>query len=687
MAESANGTVLPTAASIEDGDGAIWTLRDIDGAVLKDGVDTGIVNVMEVWYLANTVNAFKGARWRRYDADLLRWRNVRITSSDMPDAIDNIGGLRAPVGPQLLASHAGVQCNPGDDLNQIAFDNPPGTTFVLAIGTYVQQYIPALKPGQRFIGLHDGVNGAVLDGEETTQYSFGGTGGHNVFHNLYIKDYTNGFQQGTIQVVGSHNRISNCEISGSLGSGVYCFEYLLILSCVIHHHGYEAYNCSSLVGVLFDNNELHTNNPTHQAGDTGGGKSSDTQDITFWYNWTHDNWGSGFWSDYANTRTNYWRNEIGPGNSNGIEIEISFNTQVMHNYIHDIGIGEAGAGGFFSCAAVAIENSGGSYGGGRPGDAPGIIEIAYNLVVLGDYSRAVAGRQQARGIAAQYSTGNPYWIANVHVHHNTFDWSGMVNSFTDALHGFVQDTGDTSIWYNNNIVVDYNTYVVGDFPFKFAWNNHFNLNFLQWQSFGLDVHGSVTDAPALSSARWSTAVADHTDPGAPSHEYVRVSHDGLIAQQIEGAYNVQGIATVSVTSGQKRYWELFILESEGGFNGVNVGVCNASNDFLFGNWLGLSANSLSYTPTAGVYTGGSSIGTLTGFARGSIIGIACHGGNKIWFRTNGVWSDDPAAGTGGFDISGLGTVSPAYGLYGGKIFGNFGGEFFSAPPTGFTAFT
>ena len=496
-AESADGTTIPVATQIEDSHGAIWTLRLSDRTVLKDGVATPAVNALEIWYLNHEVWVyFGGYWWKTLDQFQTSGRPIpAVTHPVMPTK----PGLRLPVGPQTGVACSGVNITPLNNINTVAQANPEGTTFCLAAGTYNRQVI-APKNGQQFIGAYNGVSGVVLDGQSISNYAFWGSANYVTIKNLFIQNYTNGTQHGTIEITGTHTLIQNNEISAATAGGaVSVAEYALVIANRMHHNAQLAYMVHGdmlgrvLPGVTFDSNKIDNNNPTHgywDGGEQGGGKALNTLNLAFWYNEANDNGGPGYWTDWNNQGTMYWYNKA-YRNSNGIEHEISFNASIIGNDLQDNGNPEwahaSCKSSYFSCGGVVLENSGGV----SAGPYAGIIEIAYNNIKSGRYGRAVAFRQQNRGPYVGAYTTDPYPVRNIYVHHNTMDLS---DGYIDPQVGAVQDTGAVLLFAKaNNIRFDYNTYICGE-PTRcwFAWNNYSWNTFANWQAFGMDPHGTAT---------------------------------------------------------------------------------------------------------------------------------------------------------------------------------------------------
>jgi hypothetical protein len=492
--ESADGTAIPAAVQISDSRGATWTLRLSDRAVLKDGKETGIADILEVWYLDHQVWAFSGTQWSRWSE---KWQTAGLTDAwPQKPPLPTTPGLRLPVGPQPDVSCHGVSVRPGAKLQSLVDANPAGTTFCLGIGSYNQESIRP-KNGNVFIGAYDGTNGAVLDGQSRTAHAFHGTAHHVVIRNLIVRNYTAPTQYGMIQIWGSYALIQNNEITGATaGAGVWAGSHALVIANKIHNNAQEGYkvvhdgtNSQPAVGTLFDSNEIAHNNPTHgywDSGEQGGGKAVNTQHLTFWYNYSHDNGGPGFWTDVNNIYTIYWFNKS-RNDFNGIEHEISFDASIIGNDLQDMGSQSYHSkcpSFYFSCAGVAVENSGGS-----TGNHAGIIEIAHNTIKPGQYGRAIALREQNRGSCGCPYSSDPYRVRNVWVHHNTVDvTNGLKN---EPMIGAAAESGNQAMFNSRNVRFDYNDYTGFGATHFFAWPNWAFNDFAGWQRLGQDTHSTI----------------------------------------------------------------------------------------------------------------------------------------------------------------------------------------------------
>lgn len=695
MAESVTGTTIPINATITDAVGAIWTIRKSDRAALRNGVQTGITCVMELWYLNHVVWAFKGTHWRQYNTAQGRWKADDQQKNWPKIGMSLTAGLRTTVGPIALASFPGIAISAGTNIQTVVDAHPPGTTYVLGIGTHTQQQVTA-KRGDTFVGLHNGTSGAVMDGQSTTGYAFIVNVDYVTIQNIKMINYTNATQFGTVASTGWYLVVQSCEISGATqGASVSCWDYSLCIACDFHDCAQEGYNIHG-VGVLFDSCKNGNHNPTGTfwaGSDQGGGKAWNTSSLSFWFCYSYNSQGSHHWTDYNNMNTHIWMCQMrGPIAWNGIEHEISYNASFLYNDIQGIAY-QPGMGWFFSVAAIAIEDSGGSVGGGIVGirpDEPGIIEIAYNNIVVPDYGRAITMRNQARILSNAYSVpDSKRWLRNIYVHHNTIDWSASVN-VPDGLMGVVQDTGDTAVFWTNNITYDYNNYIVGSRPAAWVWNNFTGLTFGQWQGFGHDLHGTVT-GPQYSSVQWSTTEKNEWVMYFGLNRLTAGSLSDIIFYTC-GRTNEAG----AIGSGVKRYWEITIADGGGVDNGSLGGIANASNLWNDDVYLGQTNDAVGYfsgTINALLRNGASVLSAET-FAQGDVICFAVDGGNKMWVRRNGgnwnnqaIGSQNPATNTGGYSIAGMGTVYPAFNTKNwGKVTANFGSVFAFTPPSGFTYF-
>lgn len=161
-------------------------------------------------------------------------------------------------------------------------------------------------------------------------------------------------------------------------------------------------------------------------------------------------------------------------------------------------------------------------------------------------------------------------------------------------------------------------------------------------------------------------------------------------------YSGRGNSALTIGAGARKYFEIHVDTYAGGF----VGICNASQTFGNGQWLGLQAHGIGYTGDGSVYLNNVRIARIGTWSAGATICVAVVGAAWLYFRVDGGnWNNDgsadPANNIGGIDISSVvpGNLFPAYTCQyvissKDKFTGNFGASGFSqAVPAGFSAFS
>lgn len=498
--ESNDATSMPPAEKIIDQAGATYTLRMRDRAVLQNGGETGAANILEVWYLNHLVWTWSGVEWKQLVAvppPLPPGSNWPPNSK--PTGLPNKAGLRMPVGPQDNVPCTGENLKPGDNVGDIVMTKPDFTTFCFAAGVYKRATVWLRgKKGMQFIGA----KGAIWDGEGVEPHAIAASDGNSpytVVKNLVFRNYGVPVGDAAIQSWSPYWQVQQNEISGSTGgAGVWVSSYGLVIGNDIHDNAQEGYRVlydadmsKPAVGVTFDSNHIHHNNPAHGWNDeNGGGKALNTEHLSFWYNDSHDNIGPGYWTDWNNIWTIYWFNKA-TNNSNGIEHEISYNASIIGNELVDNGNSEdlrqSCTDGYFTCGAVVIEDSSGVNGAD--------IEIANNKIVSGKYGRALAYRSQDRGAGPH----GPFLIRNVAAHHNQIDMSHGVDQ---AQVGAVSDWADAPNMFapSANIRFDLNSYGATETTGWFTWNNAgWWMTWSAWQAIPHDRSSTMAGNPPTKS--------------------------------------------------------------------------------------------------------------------------------------------------------------------------------------------
>lgn len=382
-------------------------------------------------------------------------------------------GPVVPIGQIADVPCSGLLVTPEMNINSLVEANPPGTTFCLAPGNYLQQMISP-KEGNVFIGSL----GTILDGQNITVSAFNPSANNVTIQNLIVQNYAAGEYDAPISSKAvSGWKVLNVEARYNAGAGILIGSEMVVQGCYLHHNLQEGFTHNygiTTTNVFFDSNEVAFNNYTdafNGGWEAGGGKFWDTNGLTVTHNYVHDNHGPGLWSDWNNTNVTYAYNRVENNYMGGIFHEISYNAVIHNNVL----IGNAKASycsGWLWCGEIQIAGSGGIDGG--------LVEIYNNTITTADGSEKGNGItliQQDRG-EGRFGT---FLVQNVYVHDNIIDLS------RGGKMGAVKDFGGKEIFTTRNNKFINNTYVFGSNVNAFAWDDwNEGAPLLWWQSFGND---------------------------------------------------------------------------------------------------------------------------------------------------------------------------------------------------------
>jgi hypothetical protein len=401
-------------------------------------------------------------------------------------------GPRIPVGPQASITCApnSVTVSPGQNIEAIVSTHTAGTTYCLSAGTFSRQTITP-HSGDTFIGLQ----GAILDGQNATQYAFSnyyaGSSVTNVtIENLVIRNYNSPVQTASVFGDGSGNTgwsILNNEIASGGAIGVYAQSGWSIVGNYIHNNAQGGYFASGS-GITITDNDIAYNDPNNafdfNVNGCGGGKIYKSSDVDISYNYSHNNVGPGLWTDTDNEGTTYTHNDVEYNSRNGIMHEISWDATIQSNYLHDDGNSTscgAGTGANFYCPEIFISNSGGERGT--------TVDVSANTIVMSDYGAGIGLFNIARGSGIF----GPWLVQNVHVHNNTIQLSQNVASPGGTFGAIDDDGSDPAMLTSQGNGFDYDSFVGATSnsfywgPGKFAGSA---TNFAGFQRDGQELHGT-----------------------------------------------------------------------------------------------------------------------------------------------------------------------------------------------------
>lgn len=192
---------------------------------------------------------------------------------------------------------------------------------------------------------------------------------------------------------------------------------------------------------------------------------------------------------------------------------------------------------------------------------------------------------------------------------------------------------------------------------------------------------------AASNAVTQTIVALPATTWGEKSSFITLSNGNLTATGTDGVGAEQPVLATQAKTG-KRYFEAqySVIAGANGNIGVGLAATLPANFTDPGN----AADAVFYRGNSLVKSNGVTLATYTEFQSTTtpkVIGVAIDtAANKVWFRLNGAWFGDPAAGIGGVTKTGLATMKPVATAHGldSIVLRRLASEFTGSVPTGFT---
>jgi parallel beta helix pectate lyase-like protein len=391
-------------------------------------------------------------------------------------------GALADTATVTITVPPGVPVYPAQSIQSAVDANPPGTTFLLQAGTFVQQSVTP-KSGDVFLGKGEGVT--ILDGQNAISQAFSmGNPPHpsNVtIMNLTVTRYNQPTapSQGMINMSNGGDPtdyatgwvIDSVEASYSAaGQGIRIGFHTVVRDCYVHHNhliGMGGVGDSALIehNELAFNNYLDSPDPSDEA---GGAKFVRTNYLVVRGNYVHDNHGVGLWTDGWNAHVVYDSNRVEDNYGSGIMHEISLDAVIRNNIVQRNGLKQF-QWGYGAGILVASSPNVEAYGNTVTNNARGIVGIGHI-------------RQEDPAL---------FILQNLYVHDNTVT---MTNVATDAsgtgnATGIVQDDGDLTYFTAKKNRFAGNTYHLGTATQYFYWMNGTQTE-QAWVAYGQDVTGT-----------------------------------------------------------------------------------------------------------------------------------------------------------------------------------------------------
>jgi hypothetical protein len=279
-------------------------------------------------------------------------------------------GNRAILGGGPATAPSGAVTVPAGDDSAVNWSQP-GATYWLAPGQHTLgagQYTQVI-PGSG--ATFTGAPGAVLDGQHSNYYAFGGDATNVTISYLTIQNFgtTGGNQnQGVVNENSEAGwKIDHTTIQDNAGAGTMLgSDNTLSYDCLTKNqqYGFNAYSDSGPSNLVLEHNEISDNDTynweAHQSGCgcSGGGKFWDVNGAVITDNWVHGNESVGLWADTNNRSFDISGNNISDNFSYGLIYEISYNALIKDNVFERNGAGGGKASQGFPVSAIYVSESG-----------------------------------------------------------------------------------------------------------------------------------------------------------------------------------------------------------------------------------------------------------------------------------------------------------------------------------------
>jgi len=294
-----------------------------------------------------------------------------------------------------------------------------------------------------------------------TPIAFSGAASRVEIRDLVVEKYASEAQHGAIGGVNGKAtgwKIYGVEARLNHGVGVAVGAGSRVERCSIHNNG-QLGIAGKGEGLEILDNEIATNNYAGYAVDweAGGTKFSKTDNLLVKGNRVHDNFGNGLWTDIDNIHSSIENNEIVSNSGEGIRHEISYDATIRNNIVTGNSLGI-------------------------------VVALSPNTEVSGNFVDVPSGGKGGiRILDGNRGSGlyGPHIAHDDHVHDNVIQYRSA-----DARSGFVGDIKTAS-----GILFDHDEFhILAGGEFHWTWGGVFKT-MREMQEMGQETHGtSSTDA-------------------------------------------------------------------------------------------------------------------------------------------------------------------------------------------------
>lgn len=396
---------------------------------------------------------------------------LQAATAPSPDSTD-VPGQDSPATPPPppplppdTTPLSGVPIYPGESIQAKVNASPTGTAFVIKAGRHVRQSVTP-RDGNAFIGEP----GAVLDGENVTQYAIGtpsSTSRNVVVRGLVISGYAPPYNwAGAVGNDGAIDwLIENNEVRDNAATGVRAGPGTRVVGNYIRRNAVMGVSAYKAHGAVIENNRVvanaFTSDASAETATRSGMKIVSSERVIVRNNEVHDNGKYGIWFDIDCRYALIEGNRVTGNARAGIFYEISYDAVIRHNHVERNYVEGSN---WVTAAGILIAAS------------PN-VEVYGNTVL--DNGDGIVAFQMPRE-SGRYG---PHEINNLYVHDNTIR---MARGQT----GLAQKVGDLSYFRSRNNRFERNTYSLGANAGYFTWNALYSLTVSQWQGYGQDVSGT-----------------------------------------------------------------------------------------------------------------------------------------------------------------------------------------------------
>jgi parallel beta-helix repeat protein len=353
---------------------------------------------------------------------------------------------------------SGVVVRPGESIQAAVNAHAGGTTFVIKSGVHKRQSVVA-KAGNTFVGE----SGAVLSGENVTEFAFAGNDSDNVtIRGLVIEKYATPLREAVVRGGNSsHNwLVEDNEIRYNGGIGVKSSAGWRVVGNFIHHN--QQYGLAGAgANMLIEGNEIAFNNYQNKgSGNAGGSKWVQTTDLVVRNNYSHDNHGPGLWTDGNNLNTLYEGNRVENNTHAGIKHEVSCDAVIRNNIVIGNGFGRNA---WVDGAGILVMNS--------PNVEVSGNEVRNNNDGIGGIH---SGRSHSTDKRCKIELRN-FWV-----HDNIIEMK--------VGHTGIVTNIDQAVYSSMNNKFDRNTYILGNSDKYLRWQGLKTAT--QWKAAGQNKNGT-----------------------------------------------------------------------------------------------------------------------------------------------------------------------------------------------------